>query len=188
MGFVPPFFIILIGNNMDELNIKLVKISKEYKNQLFEMMDEWIKEKKEDYCPHVIFKNDYHDFDYYILNIDVKKATDKLVPSSTFFAYDINRDKLLGAISIRHYLNEHLLFCGGHIGDGVRPSERRKGVATKMISLALIECKKLGIDKVLMVCNKNNIGSRKSIINNGGIKENEVIDNNEVLERYWINI
>ncbi len=57
-----------------------------------------------------------------------------------------------------------------------------------MIRLALIECKKLGINKVLITCDKDNIGSRKSIINNGGIKENEVMEDGEILERYWITI
>lgn len=57
-----------------------------------------------------------------------------------------------------------------------------------MIRLALFKCKELGIDKVLMTCNKDNIASRKSIINNGGVKENEVIEDNEILERYWIKI
>ena len=80
-----------------------------------------------------------------------------------------------------------MLLNGGHIGDGVRPSERRKGIATKMISLALDECKKLGIDKVLMVCDKNNIGSAKSIINNGGILENEIEVDGIVEQRFWIN-
>ena len=55
-----------------------------------------------------------------------------------------------------------------------------------MIGLALIECKKLGIDKVLMVCNKENIGSAKSIIKNGGILENEVVVDGVVEQRYWI--
>ena len=58
--------------------------------------------------------------------------------------------------------------------------------ATKLIGLALIECKKLGIDKVLMVCNKENIGSAKSIIKNGGILENEVVVDGVVEQRYWI--
>ena len=56
-----------------------------------------------------------------------------------------------------------------------------------MISLALDECKKLGIDKVLMVCDKNNIGSAKSIINNGGILENEIEVDGIVEQRFWIN-
>ena len=63
---------------------------------------------------------------------------------------------------------------GGHIGDGIRPSERRKGYATAMIGLALEECRKLGINKVLMTCDKTNIGSAKSIMNNGGVLESEL--------------
>ena len=76
---------------------------------------------------------------------------------------------------------------GGHIGDGVRPSERRKGYATEMIRQALPICRKLGIDKVLMVCYKDNIGSQQSIIRNGGILENEIpSDNGKIDQRYWI--
>lgn len=85
-------------------------------------------------------------------------------------------------------MNEALLLNGGHIGDGVRPSERRKGIATKMISLALDECRKLGIQKVLMVCDKDNVGSAKSIRNIGGILENEIIVDGVVEQRYWIEL
>lgn len=85
-------------------------------------------------------------------------------------------------------MNEALLLNGGHIGDGVRPSERRKGIATKMISLALDECRKLGIQKVLMVCDKDNVGSAKSIRNNGGVLENEIIVDGVVEQRYWIEL
>ena len=81
-----------------------------------------------------------------------------------------------------------MLLNGGHIGDGVRPSERKKGVATKMIALALEECKKIGIDEILIVCDKENIGSSKSIQNNGGILENEVIIDGIVEQRFWISI
>lgn len=95
---------------------------------------------------------------------------------------------MVGAVNIRHCLNDHLLLCGGHIGDGIRPSERRKGYATQMIGLALEECRKIGIKKVLMVCDKDNIGSAKSIIRNGGILENEVIENGKIKQRYWIDL
>ena len=41
----------------------------------------------------------------------------------------------------------------------------------------------------LMICDKDNIGSAKSIINNGGILENEFINSNgEIEQRYWITI
>ena len=102
---------------------------------------------------------------------------------------DEDRDRLLGAVNIRHYLNDSLLKEGGHIGDGIRPSERRKGYATEMIRMALTECKKLGIEKVLMTCDKDNIGSARSIIKNGGILENEFVNSEGNIEqRYWISL
>jgi predicted acetyltransferase len=58
-----------------------------------------------------------------------------------------------------------------------------------MIALALEECKKLNIDRVLMVCYKDNIGSAKSIINNGGVLENEIIyEDGTIDQRYWIEL
>lgn len=156
------------------------------------MIDEWKLDQEVNHTnrsPYAIFKNDYHDFDYYLEHLEHKVATENRVPDSVFFLLDIDRNRLLGAVNIRHYLSESLLKTGGHIGDGIRPSERRKGYATEMIRLALIECKKLGIEKVLMTCDKDNIGSQKSIINNGGILENEVVDEDgEIVQRYWIDI
>ena len=57
-----------------------------------------------------------------------------------------------------------------------------------MIALALQECQKLGIKKVLMCCDKENIASARSIIKNGGILENEVLDNGVWIQRYWIEL
>ena len=174
------------------MNIKLIKPTYKYKQQIIEMLEEWItynnSHPQANTSPASIFKNDYHDFDYYINNIDIKVAHDGLVPATTLFCYDEDRDIMVGAINIRHYLNDFLLNYSGHIGDGIRPSERRKGYATKMIALALDYCRELGINKVLMTCDKNNIGSAKSIINNGGILENEVIKEDSILQRYWITL
>lgn len=169
------------------MKLKLVKLEEKYRSHLNNMLDEWYSY-NEQIIPYAIRKVDYHDFDTYVNSLELNEAKDGLVPDSTFFCLDEERDIFVGAINIRHYLNERLLLNGGHIGDGVRPSERRKGIATKMIGLALKECKKLGIDKVLMVCNKNNIGSAKSIVNNGGILENEIEVDGEVEQRYWITI
>ena len=58
-----------------------------------------------------------------------------------------------------------------------------------MIRLALIECKKLGINDVLMVCDKDNIASAKSIIKNGGVLENEIVnEKGKIDQRYWIKV
>lgn len=110
-----------------------------------------------------------------------------LVPSSLYFLVDESK-KIYGAIDIRHELNDYLLQYGGHIGYGVRPSQRRKGYASKMLSLALPIAKELGINKALITCDKNNIGSAKTIMNNGGILENEVGNENEITQRYWIEL
>lgn len=111
-----------------------------------------------------------------------------LVPDTTLFCLDKDRNIFVGAVNIRHYLNDGLLRTGGHIGAGIRPGERRKGYATAMIGLALEECRKLGIDKVLITCDKDNIGSAKSIINNGGVLENEVEEDGHMEQRYWIQL
>ena len=120
-------------------------------------------------------------------DIDPNTCGEGRVPSTLYLSYRKEDNKLIGMIQIRHELNDYLLQFGGHIGDGIRPSERRKGYATEMIRLALIECKKIGISKVLMVCDKSNIGSSKSIINNGGILENEFLDEKgNMQQRFWI--
>lgn len=168
--------------------LKLVKLEEKYKKQLFDMMDEWYAT-GEKIVPYAITKNDYHNFEEYLEKLEVKENDQGLVPNSTYFCLDTERNIFVGAVNIRHYLKESLLLNGGHIGDGVRPSERRKGIATKMIGLALEECRKLGIERVLMVCNKENIGSAKSIQNNGGILENEIeLEKGKIEQRYWIEL
>ncbi len=169
------------------MGLRLVKLERKYKNHLNDMMEEWYAT-GETIVPYAIRRFDFREFDNYMKCLEVKDDKAGLVPDSTFFCLDEERDIFVGAVNIRHYLNEALLLNGGHIGDGVRPSERRKGVATKMIGLALKECKKIGIDKVLMVCDKENIGSAKSIQNNGGILENEIMVDGIVEQRYWISI
>ena len=169
------------------MRLKLVKLQDEYRNQLFDMLDEWY-QTGEKIIPYVIRKTDYHDFETYKNSLEIKEERDGLVPDSTFFCLDEERNIFVGAVNIRHYLNENLLRDGGHIGDGVRPSERRKGIATQMIGLALLECRKLGIEKVLMVCDKENIGSAKSIMKNGGVLENEIDVDGVTEQRYWISL
>lgn len=173
------------------MNIKLVKMGYEYKDQLTEMIDEWkadIEINNTNHSPWVIFKNDISDFDKYLEGLDVDEEINGYAPYSTFFCIDEDRNRLVGAVNIRHYLTSNNCITGGHIGDGIRPSERRKGYATAMISLALVECKKLGIDRVLMTCDKDNIASATSIIRNGGVLENEVEEDGHLEQRYWIQL
>lgn len=168
------------------MNIKLVKLTSEYKNQLFDMMDEWTSA-REKIFPTSIAQNDYHNFDYYMKHLCRDKEINGIVPETTFFCLDCDRNIFVGAVTIRHYLTEKLMYNGGLIGDGIRPSERRKGYGTAMIGLALIEARKLGLKKVLMCCEKRNIASAKSIMNNGGVLDNEYEIDGVIKQRYWIN-
>lgn len=165
--------------------LKLVKFDDNYVQQLTDMMDEWTST-GEKIVPWSIRKCDYHDIEKYKQSLEVEAPKDGFVPDSTFFCLDTDRNIFVGAVNIRHYLNEALLKASGHIGDGIRPSERGKGYGTKMIALALSECDKLGIKNVLMCCDKNNVASARTIIKNGGILENEVMDDDTLVQRYWI--
>lgn len=171
------------------MDLQLVSLTPEYRPQLDDMMSEWLSAEQH-FSPYAIRKNDYRDFDYYLEHLEIPDpAPEGLVPDSTYFALDRERNIFVGAVNIRHRLNDSLLITGGHIGDGIRPSERRKGAATQMIALALEKCRELGIDRVLMTCDSDNIGSAKSIIRNGGVLENEVISEDGVpVQRYWIQL
>lgn len=126
--------------------------------------------------------------------LDEKTVKKGLVPSTTFLAVECSgpeeeadgSGRLVGMVDIRHRLNDALLQSGGHIGYSVRKSERRKGYATEMLRLALEEAGKFGIEKVLITCSRDNIGSARTIKNNGGVLENETAENGRVTQRYWI--
>lgn len=167
--------------------LQLVKAGPQYRAQITEMLDEWTAS-GEKIVPYALRMVDYHDFDAYLASMASGEKGPMGIPDSTFFCLDREHNRMVGAVNIRHRLNEQLLLNGGHIGDGVRPSQRRKGIGTKMIALALHECKKLGIKDVLMVCDKENIASAGTIEKNGGILENEITVDGTVEQRYWIHL
>ena len=110
---------------------------------------------------------------------------------ATQFIYVREEDKkIVGMLQLRHYFNEYLEKFGGHIGYSVAPSERRKGYATEMLSAALPVFKEAGLDKVLITCIRGNLGSKGTILNNGGVYESTVYepDMDIYLERYWIDL
>lgn len=113
-----------------------------------------------------------------------ESVTPGFVTAHTFFALD--NDKIVGVINGRHELNDYLLNFGGHIGYSVRKSERRKGYGKKMLFYTSKFLFSLGLDKILITCDKNNIASRRTIESCGGILENEVIEETRTTLRYWI--
>lgn len=115
-----------------------------------------------------------------------EEAPKGMVTAQVWFL--MREDIILGAISLRDSLNDYLRGVGGHIGYGVRPSERRKGYADLMLKEVLVIAKERGMKRVLITCNQGNIGSEKVIISNGGILENVIEDGDEMVARYWIEL
>jgi predicted acetyltransferase len=109
------------------------------------------------------------------------------VPSTQYFLVD-ESGGILGAIAFRHTLNGKLLEHGGHIGYGVRPSERRRGYGNLMLSLLLEKIGTRGCDKVLLTCDDDNTGSYRIIEKNGGALENKVVFEGKLSRRYWIDL
>lgn len=164
---------------MEEL--KLVKPSMEHKRQYEEMMDEWegfggrlnpgaLRRYSRTRQRNVT----YEEWLQWIE--DDRQAGQELY----FFMKDA---AILGAISIRRQCAE----VDGHSGYGIRPSQRRKGYAARMLSMALPIMRGYGIDPVVISCAKDNIGSARTIQRNGGVYIREEVDEDgETVEIYHI--
>jgi predicted acetyltransferase len=98
------------------------------------------------------------------------------------YLWVVDDDQVVGRISLRHALTPWLVEVGGHIGYAVRPTARRRGVATRALALMLPVAAARGLDQVLVTCDTTNTASRKVIEANGGVLEDE---RNGKL-RFWI--
>ncbi|HRX91256.1 MAG TPA: GNAT family N-acetyltransferase [Candidatus Izemoplasmatales bacterium] len=169
--------------------LKLVKPSRVYEKRIVEMMDEWTAKEKS-ITPWSIARDDYRDFNGYLEGFRKEESEPPFgkVPALTYFCLDLERNLMVGAVNIRLYPDEETMLANGgsHIGDGIRPSERGKGYGTEMIGLALDICKQRGIDRVLMICEKDNIASAKSIMKNGGVLGEEFEYKGKIDQMYWL--
>lgn len=110
--------------------------------------------------------------------------------SKTFLLVRSDDNKIVGTINVRWNLSEEMKQFGGNIGYGIRPTERRKGYNKINLYLGLIEAKKLGLDKVMLDCAVDNLGSSKTMEALGGILERTEIDPYDgiLTSVYWIDV
>ena len=92
------------------------------------------------------------------------------VPCFQFLLVRRDDDRMVGSFSIRPYLTKSLdETYGGNIGYSIRPTERRQGYASLGLKLAISKCREYNPKSdIILCCYKDNIGSRKTIIKNGG--------------------
>lgn len=169
------------------MGLCLVKPEESMKEALDDFIDEW----QEPVFPSALrrYNGDIKEFIEHlkIMETDPPRL---MVPSTTFL---LTRDeKILGAIDIRHFLNPALEKYGGHIAYGVRPSRRGKGLARRMVKMAMPFMRSIGLDRVMICCKKDNAASAKTIINCGGVleRETEVFENGEkkIGRIYWVDV
>jgi predicted acetyltransferase len=136
----------------------------------------WEKESRDDWAAYVLGLGRRHR------GLDVPQG---LVPA-TFLVAEVDGE-LVGRVSVRHELNEHLANVGGHIGYGVRPAHRGRGHATEILRQALVVARAEGVGDVLVTCDEDNAASRAVIERLGGVLEDVRPEQGEPLKRrYWI--
>lgn len=168
----------------------LIRPSMDYESEYLSFYQEW-KDSGEVMVPWVISlePSNFQEMIKSLLDSEKEEnIPENWVPASTYWLVDENK-KVIGAVNIRHRLTKRLLDRGGHIGYGIRPSERQKGYATKLLSLSLQKTRELGLEKVLVTCDEHNIASEKTILNNGGVPDTNFIEEDgNVIKRFWIEL
>jgi predicted acetyltransferase len=103
-----------------------------------------------------------------------------------FLAAEVDGE-LVGRVSVRFALNDWLARQGGHVGYAVLPNSRRKGYATEMLRQAVALAHLGGVDRVLVVCAEDNVGSATVIERCGGVFEGPAVDESgTAIRRYWV--
>ncbi|MCL2353311.1 MAG: GNAT family N-acetyltransferase [Defluviitaleaceae bacterium] len=173
-------------------DIELVEASKEHESQAMTYRQRYIDlgEKEINGSSQLI---KYKDYDEWLERIKSEKAIEPSLthtPSTTYFMIRKTDDKVIGSIQLRHHLTEELKKDGGNIGYGICPSERGKDYGVRQLSLVVEKARELGLDKVMISCNKDNRASAQVAIKNGGVLAGEGFDEDEVkvTEIYWIDI
>lgn len=112
-------------------------------------------------------------------------------PSKTFFFVSEEDKRIIGMINIRYNLTEAMLKFGGHIGYGIRPTERQKGYNKINLYLGLLKAREeFGLDRVMLDCSVTNLGSDGTIRALGGVLEKCEMDPNDntLTNAYWIDV
>ncbi|MDO8490079.1 MAG: GNAT family N-acetyltransferase [bacterium] len=167
-------------------HLKLVLPCRKYLSSYLSALQEFSHEGKPIADVRVDLLKKAKDFPTYIKRISDDRQGKNLdanwVPATLFWA--VLGDKAIGRLHLRHCLPKH----GGHIGYAIKPSERGKGFAKKMLNLGLKKAKQIGIKKVYITCDKDNLASKAVIKANGGLLAKKYTKNRVKRLAFWIAI
>ena len=170
-------------------DVRLITPSFEFKNSYLELLAEQ-HQTREDYFQSALAKKDFAAF-IEELNSQSKgiNLPPGIVPMSTFWMIDSSQ-MILGRSVVRHFLTPALEHHGGHIGYAIRPSKRRKGYGELILSLTLEKARALGLVRVRITCDTDNIGSVKVIEKNNGVLYATTISEQtgKLISQYWIDL
>lgn len=174
--------------------LKLIKPNTDFEKQVLEMAQEFYEDGSTPYWSSWLdkFLENYNlRLDFLEQNESEKTITNKhYVPSIQYILVRETDNTVIWFINTRLKLNESLLQHWWHIWYSIRPKERKNHYATWQLFAVLRMYKNLWVNKVLLICNKSNIWSARTIQNCGWILENEITDPEdwELIQRYWINV
>ncbi|AOT01486.1 MULTISPECIES: GNAT family N-acetyltransferase [Exiguobacterium] len=164
--------------------MQLMKPTLAWETEYRAFLEDW-RESGETIVPEAV-GDTYEPLGAYFAELKEMETTVRpgLVTHSTYWMVDGQR--IVGALNFRHDLTENLKLYGGHIGYGIRPSERQKGYATTGLRLALEEARQRGLDQVLLTCGVDNLASRRVILANGGREIEPTVRNGRETRRFII--
>ncbi len=120
-----------------------------------------------------------------MIELKLKKIIGQL-PTSVFDLCD--GEKVVGLVQVRHKPSAGVGVpqeCANHIYYEVNENERGKGYGKEALKLALVEAKKIGLQTVIVTCNKNNLASKHIIeVNGGSYTQSCVCDDGSEMLRY----
>ncbi len=104
------------------------------------------------------------------------------------YRWIVEGERVLGAITLRHELNDVARRVIGHVGYGIRPSARGRGLATWALGRMLVRARVLGLNRVLITCEVDNIASARTIEHHGAVLEDVRDTELGPVRRYWVTL
>lgn len=169
--------------------VELVKPHLKYKDAYLDMVSDY-RQAGERYYHQ---RSATFDFAAFLDELEANRLGQDLepgyVPMSTFWLV-LDDQTLVAESRLRHHLNPGLEIEGGHIGYAVRPSMRGQGYGTELLRLTLLEARKIGLTRVMLTCDQDNLASRRVMEKNGAVLTGETISprSGKPIYQFWIEL